>query len=193
MATIIAINGSPRKNGNTAAMLNILLEKFKVAGHKTELLNIGGRKISGCSACYKCVENKNMKCAIDTDMINECIAKLSKADAVILGSPTYFADMTADMKAFIDRCGFVGRVNGDLYKRKIGAAVVAVRRGGAINTFDSMNHFFTISQMITVGSCYWNIGIGRNPGDVLNDNEAVLTMETLAENINWLLGKIAAE
>ncbi|HPP86695.1 MAG TPA: flavodoxin family protein [bacterium] len=191
MAKVIAVNGSPRYQGNTYVMLNIILEKLKKYGHQVELINIANKKINGCVACYKCADRKNKKCAIENDMINECIEKLTQSDAIILGSPTYFADVTSDMKAFIDRCGFVCRANGDLLKRKLGAAVVSVRRGGAIHTFDTLNHFFTIAQMIVVGSCYWNIGIGRAPGDVVNDSEGIATMETLAENINWLLDKIS--
>ncbi|MDP3480914.1 MAG: flavodoxin family protein, partial [Desulfoprunum sp.] len=117
-------------------------------------------------------------------------AKMQGADAILLGSPTYFADVSSEMKALMDRCGMVSKANGDLFKRKLGAAVVAVRRAGAIHVFDSMNHFFLIGQMIIVGSSYWNVGIGREKGEVEKDEEGMKTMQVLGENILWLLEKI---
>ena len=114
-----------------------------------------------------------------------------EADGIILGSPTYFTDVTAEMKALIDRSGLVAKVNGDLLRRKVGAAVVAVRRAGSIHVFDTLNHFFFISQMVVPGSIYWNVGIGRNIGEVEEDEEGIRTMTVLGENMAWLLGKIA--
>ena len=119
-----------------------------------------------------------------------CIAKMEAADGIILGSPTYFADVSASMKALIERCGMVVRANGDMLQRKVGAGVVAVRRGGAYHVFSSLNAFFLIGQMIVVGSSYWNIGIGREPGEVMNDEEGVKTMQTLGQNMAWLLKKL---
>jgi multimeric flavodoxin WrbA len=116
---------------------------------------------------------------------------MTAADGIILASPTYFADITTEIKALIDRAGMVGRANGHLYRRKVGAGVIAVRRGGAIHAFDSLNHFFLISQMIIPGSVYWNIGIGREIGEVEKDEEGVLTMKTLGENMAWLMKKLA--
>ena len=113
-----------------------------------------------------------------------------EADVIILGSPTYFSNVTTEMKALIDRAGLVGKANGDCFKRKLGAAVVAARRGGQVPTFDAINHFFLIGQMVVVGSSYWNHGIGRNIGEVEDDAEGVTTMENLGKNIAWLLKKI---
>jgi len=113
-----------------------------------------------------------------------------EADGILLASPTYFADVTAEMKAFIDRCGMIGKANGDLFQRKVGAAIISVRRGGAIHAFDTINHFFLISQMIIPGSSYWNMGLGGNPGDVESDEEGLATMELLGHNMAWLLKKI---
>jgi multimeric flavodoxin WrbA len=127
---------------------------------------------------------------VDNDVVNECIEKMREADGIILGSPTYFADITTDMKALIERAGFVAKANEDMFRRKVGVAVVAVRRGGAIHTFDSLNHFFFISQMIVPGSIYWNIGIGRDIGEVEKDEEGVETMKNLGQNMAWLLKKI---
>ena len=187
---VIAFNGSPRKDGNTSILLNLMLDELRVAGIETEMYQLSGKPIQGCIACYKCLENKNSRCAIDKDIVNECIQKMLEADGIVLGSPTYFADVTAGMKALIERCGMVTRVNGDLLKRKVGAGVVAVRRAGATHVFDSLNFFFFISQMIVPGSSYWNLGIGRQPGEVNSDEEGVQTMKNLGRNMAWLLKKI---
>jgi multimeric flavodoxin WrbA len=128
---------------------------------------------------------------VTDDIANSCVEKMLASDGIIIGSPTYFAALTPETKALIDRCGMVSRANGDMLRRKAGAAVVAVRRGGAINVFDTINHFFTIGQMIIPGSSYWNVGIGRNIGDVEADEEGIKTMQTLGENMAWLLKRIA--
>jgi multimeric flavodoxin WrbA len=141
-------------------------------------------------ACYQCFQRKDKRCAVKVDCINECIEKMEAADGIILASPTYFADLSSELKALIDRSGMVARANGDMYQRKVGAAVVARRRGGAIHVFDSINHFFTIGQMIIVGSSYWNIGVGREKGDVAEDQEGISTMQTLGKNMAWLLHKV---
>jgi multimeric flavodoxin WrbA len=127
---------------------------------------------------------------VEKDIVNECLEKMLEADGILLGSPTYFADVSAGMKALIERCGMVSRANEDMFKRKVGAGVVAVRRAGGTNVFNSMNYFFLISQMIIPGSSYWNLGIGRQPGDVNNDAEGVQTMKNLGKNMAWLLKKI---
>ena len=187
---VIAFNGSARKEGNTAVLLNLVLDELKAEGIETEIYSLAGKPVQGCIACYKCFEKKNKRCNVDKDVINECIQKMIEADGIILGSPTYFADVSASMKALIERCGMVGRANADLYKRKVGAAVVAVRRAGAIHVFNSLNYFFTINEMIIPGSSYWNLGIGRQPGEVNNDAEGVQTMKTLGRNMAWLMKKL---
>jgi multimeric flavodoxin WrbA len=156
------------------------------------LIQLAGEQIHGCMACGTCRKVKNMECKIVNDNVNEYIKKMVEADGIILGSPTYFSMMTPEMKALIDRAGFVAMANGGLFKRKVGAAVVAVRRAGGVPTFDGINHFFLISQMIVPGSSYWNVGIGLNPGDVEKDAEGMQTMETLGKNMAWLLKKIKA-
>lgn len=187
---IVAFCGSARKDGNTARMLETALAPLVAAGAETELVQLAGKKISGCKACFACFKEKNNRCIFDNDVINSCIEKMESADAIILGSPTYFADVSTEMKALIDRCGMVSRANGDMYKRKLGAAVVAVRRAGGIHAFDTMNHFFLIGQMIIVGSSYWNIGIGREKGEVAGDEEGMKTMKDLGENMLWLLQRL---
>ena len=189
---VVAFNGSGRKDGNTAILIAHAFKPLEANGIETEMVQLAGNTIRGCTACYKCVENQDQRCVIDGDIINDCIAKMIEADGIILASPTYFADVSAELKALIDRSGVVTRVNDNLLKRKVGAAIVAVRRGGAIHAFDSINHFFLISQMIVPGSSYWNFGIGRNIGDVQNDAEGIETMTDLGENMAWLLGRINA-
>jgi multimeric flavodoxin WrbA len=187
---VIAFNGSARKEGNTAILLNLVLDELKAEGIETEVYSLAGKNIQGCIACYKCFEKKNKRCNVEKDIVNECIEKMIEADGILLGSPTYFADVSAGMKALIERCGMVGRANTDLYKRKVGAAVVAVRRAGAIHVFNSLNFFFTINEMIIPGSSYWNVAYGRQPGEVNNDNEGVQTMKNLGKNMAWLMKKI---
>jgi len=189
---VLAINGSARADGNTAILLNTALAELEAEGIDTELVQLAGKNLSGCIACYKCFERKNRRCSIDTDTMNDCIEKMIAADGILLGSPVYFADITANMKALIERAGFVARANGDALARKVGASVVAVRRGGAIHAFDSMNHFFTIEQMIIVGSTYWNMGLGREAGTVASDDEGMETMRNLGRNMAWLLKRIHA-
>lgn len=187
---VVAFCGSSRKGGNTHDLLRQVLNSLEKEGVQTELVELAGKPIQGCIACYKCFENKDHRCAVKTDLINDCIEKMQEADGIILGSPTYFADVSASMKALIERCGMVSRANGDMYKRKVGAGVVAVRRAGAIQVFNSLNAFFLIGQMIVVGSSYWNIGIGRQPGDAMEDAEGVKTMQDLGHNMAWLLKKM---
>ncbi len=185
--TVVAFNGSARKDGNTAILLRAVLAELEHEGIETTLVQLAGQRLRGCTACYACVKNKNRRCVLNDDCVNECIAAMEAADGIILGSPTYFADVSAEMKALIDRAGFVSRANGTMLRRKIGAAVVAVRRGGAIHAYDTMNHFFGINEMITVGSSYWNMGIGREIGEVEQDEEGMATMRTLGRTMAWVL------
>ncbi|MEW5894747.1 MAG: flavodoxin family protein [Candidatus Omnitrophota bacterium] len=190
---VVAFNGSPRKGGNTSQMIQIVLKELEHEGIQTELVEMAGNHLYGCKACYACKDKQDQKCIIQNDLCNEYIAKMVEADGIILGSPTYFSNVSSEMKALIDRAGIVGRANGDMFKRKIGAAVVAVRRAGAVNTFNSINHFFFIEQMIVPGSIYWNLGIGRAPGEVLEDEEGVETMKVLGKNMAWLLKAVQRE
>ena len=188
---VVAFNGSARLDGNTAILLRTVLSALEQEGIHTELIQLAKESLQGCGACFRCFKQKDEQCSVETDPVNEYIAKMAASDGILLGSPVYFADVTANMKALIERCGMVGRANGDLYQRKVGAGVVAVRRGGAIHAFNSLNHFFTIGQMIIVGSSYWNIGIGRDPGTVSSDEEGIKTMQRLGQNMAWVLKKLA--
>ncbi|HOS82738.1 MAG TPA: flavodoxin family protein [Methanolinea sp.] len=189
---VVAFNGSPRKGGNTERLLKRVLSVLDGEGIQTELVHIGGEKVHGCTACGKCFANQDRRCVFDDDIINECIEKMAAADGILIGSPTYFADVSPETKALIDRAGFVAMANGRMFSRKVGAAVVAVRRAGGIHVFDTINHFFGISNMFTVGSIYWNIGFGLNPGDVEQDDEGMMTMEALGRNMAWIIRKIKA-
>ncbi len=187
---VTAFNGSARKDGNTAILIRYALAELQNAGIETELYQFSGKKIRGCSACFKCKEKKDQRCSIENDVLNECIEKMLASDGIILGSPTYFANVSTEMKALIDRAGMVSRVNDDMLRYKVGASVVAVRRGGADHVFNSLNHFFLIGQMIVPGSIYWNMGFGREKGEVENDKEGIETMQVLGRNMAWLLKKI---
>ena len=186
---VLGINGSPRKGGNTELLIKEVFKPLEAKGIKTEIFQIGGKKVNGCIACMKCRKAADGKCHQKNDVINECIKKMLKADAIIIGSPVYFSDLTSDIKTLIDVAGYAIRGAGNPLKYKPGAAVVAVRRAGAIHAFDSINHFFLINEMIIPGSSYWNIAIGREKGDVLKDEEGMRTMKVLGENMAWLLDK----
>ena len=187
---VVALNGSARKDGNTAMLINVVFEELKKEGIETELIQMAGKNIQGCLACYKCFKNKDRRCSVDKDILNDIMARMEKAEGILLGSPTYFSDVTSGMRAFIERCGFVARANDYMFKGKVGAAVVAVRRAGSIQAFTSMNLFLHYMQMFMPGSSYWSIGIGRDPGDVMKDEEGIQTMKTLGQNMAWLLKKL---
>lgn len=189
---VIAFNGSARPDGNTSILIGYVLGELRKEGIETEIFDLGGKKIHGCRACRKCFENRDRRCAVTDDILNECIGKMIGADGIILGSPTYFTDVSAEMKALIDRAGLVAKANGDMLRRKAGAAVIAVRRAGSIHAFDTINHFFLISQMIIPGSNYWNMGFGLEKGDVEKDGDGIATMKLLGANIAWLLKRLNA-
>jgi multimeric flavodoxin WrbA len=189
---VVAFNGSPRRTGNTSTLINTVLEQLRNEGIETELFQLGTEAIHGCIACYKCFEAQDKSCSVKNDSVNAYISKMLEADGIILGSPTYFSDVSATMKALIERAGMVAKANEDMFKGKVGAAVVAVRRAGATHVFSTLNYFFLIGQMIVPGSSYWNLGIGREIGDVQQDEEGLRTMRVLGQNMAWLLKKIHA-
>ena len=187
---VLAFNGSPRKGGNTEYLLREVFKPLEAAGIETELIQLGAKPLQGCTGCRTCAERQNQRCIFEDDPVNDWVQALIQADGVLLGSPTYYADITSNMKAFMDRVGYVVRQNGDLLRRKVGAGVLAVRRAGSIHGFDTMNHFFLVSQMMVPGSIYWNLGIGKEKGEVAQDAEGMETMRILGENIAWLLHKL---
>jgi len=191
MINVVGFNGSARKSGNTSLLIRTVFAELENEGIGTELIELAGKKLHGCRACYKCRDNQDRRCAVKDD-VNFCIEKMEGAQGIILGSPTYFTDVSAEMKALIDRAGMVAKVNGDILRLKVGAGVVAVRRAGGVHVFDTLNHFFFISQMIVPGSSYWNVGIGREKGEVLNDDEGILTMANLGKNMAYVLKKLCS-
>ena len=187
---VVAFNGSARKDGNTAILINNVFQELDKEGLGTELIQFAGKKIRGCIACMKCFENKDQRCANKDDVLNECLEKMIEADGIILGSPTYFSNVSTEIKALIDRAGLVAIANDHMFKRKVGAAVVAVRRAGSVSVFDAINYFFFINQLIVPGSIYWNMGFGSEKGEVEKDEEGIQTMKVLGENMAWLLKKL---
>jgi multimeric flavodoxin WrbA len=184
---VVAFNGSPRKEGNTFILINYILRELEKEGIETELVQLSGKSLRGCIACYKCFENKDQRCSVKDDFANDCIEKMIGADGIVLGSPTYFYDVTAEMKALIDRTGFVSRANGGLYKNKVGAAVVTMRRSGASHALDTMIHFLLGGQMIIPGR---GVGLGKEQGEVERDEEGVQMVKELGQRIAWLLKKL---
>lgn len=187
---VVAFNGSPRKGGNTEMMIRKVFEVLEREGIECELVQVGGNLIRGCSACGKCKELQNGRCIFNDDPVNGWIEKMVKADGIIIGSPTYFAAINSETKALIDRAGYVTRSNGVMLRRKVGAAVVAERRAGALNVFQAINNLFLVSEMIVPGSIYWNLSLSRDIGEFEKDEEGNRTMTALGENMAWLLKKI---
>ncbi|MCU0798314.1 MAG: flavodoxin family protein [Candidatus Thermoplasmatota archaeon] len=184
---VIGINGSARRDGNTAILMEEVFKVLRSNSIETELVQLSGIDIKGCTDCGTCFKMKNSRCAIEDDCVNNIIERLKGADGIILGSPVYMANVTPSMKALMDRVGRVSKANDSLLKRKIGAAVVAVRRAGGMTTFNALMDFLLVMQMIVPGSSYWNIGVGRDPGDVRDDAEGMETMRVLGENMAWTL------
>lgn len=184
---VIAINGSPHKEGNTFHALSMVGEELKNAGIEFEILHIGHKMIHGCIACNNCFKNRDEECSVKTDIVNECIQKMKEADGILLGSPVYYSGIAGTMKCFLDRVFYVAGSNGNLFRHKVGAAVVALRRSGGSATLDSMNHYLTYSEMILATSSYWNVIHGRTPGEVESDAEGVQIMQTLGKNMAWIL------
>lgn len=186
---VVAFNGSPRKNGNTMGSIQIVLKQLEEQGIETEVVQLGGNRVSGCIDCGYCRTHKDMKCAIKDDIMNDCIAKMAEADGIIIGSPVYFGNVTTEVKALIDRGGRVTRNNGSALRRKVGAAVIAVRRAGSNFTYAAINFLFGISEMVVAHSSYWNMTLSRDVGDLQKDDEGMATFETLGKNMAWLLDK----
>jgi multimeric flavodoxin WrbA len=187
----LLFNGSPRKKGNTAFLLNHMKEIFESNNTNAEIIQLGGQLIRGCTACMTCKETKNEQCIYDDDPINEYIQKMKHADAIVIASPVYFSQMTTETKALIDRCGYTIGANGKFLSRKIGAGLAVARRAGMMPTFHSINDFFFINDMIVPGSKYWNVGVAREEGEVVNDTEGIQIVTRLTENILWLLNKLS--
>lgn len=184
---VIAINGSPKKDGNTFQALTMVGNELLNGGIDFEILHIGHKLIHGCRACGKCAVNKDEECSIKSDDVNKWVQQLKQADGIIIGSPVYYSGIAGSMKCFLDRIFYVAGVNGGLFRHKVGASVVALRRTGGSATFDSMNHYLNNSEMIIATANYWNVIHGRNPGEAAQDLEGKQIMRVLGKNMAWLL------
>ena len=184
----LAINGSSRKDGNTADMLNVVLAELGKEGYETEHVQLAGSTVNACKACFGCAGRGN--CVFGNDIFQELYDKMVKADAIILGSSTYSADVSSTLKAVIERASVVSDTNPGMFRHKVGGAVAVACRAGAMNAIDTINHFFLNKEMFVAGSTYWNIAYGRLPGEAMKDEEAVANMKNLGQNIAWLLGRL---
>lgn len=183
---VVAFNGSPRNNGNTYHSLKYVVEELEKQDIEVELCHVGDKNLKGCTGCRVCAINKNEKCIID-DEVNEWIQKMKNADGILLGSPVYFSDIGSTMKLFLGRAMFVASSNGFIYRGKVGASLVAVRRSGGVPAFNQLNNYLSYSEMIIPGSNYWNVIYGRAPGEVMRDEEGKQILRVLAKNMSWLL------
>ena len=188
--SVVAFNGSPREKGNTSRLIWTVFAELEGEGIGVSEIQIGNNMVRGCTACGTCREDPTMgRCKFDDDPVNEWADAMVQADGIILASPTYFANVTTEMKALIDRAGFS---RGKQLRRKVGAPIVVARRGGAIQVYNTLMAFFGIAQMVVPGSSYWNMGYGLKPGDVDNDAEALDTMTNMGANMAWVLKKLHA-
>lgn len=185
----VAICGSPRPEGNTETLLRKCLDALKSEGIETELIRIRDYDVAPCRACGWCAEHKNGKCVIDDDFA-ELFSKMREADIIVVGSPVYFGSATPNLMGLLDRAGFVSRMNGNLFSRKLGGAVAVARRAGENFTFAQLVYWFLINDMIVPGSTYWNVGIAREPGEVKQDTEAMETVSRFGENLAWLAKRL---
>ena len=184
---VIAINGSPKKEGNTYHALKMVGDELLASGIEFEILLIGHKLIHGCTACGKCAETRDEKCSLGADGLNQWIQTVKAADGIIIGSPVHYSGIAGTMKCFLDRLFYVSGSNGNLFRNKVAAAVVAVRRTGGSSTLDGLNHYLTYAEMIVATSSYWNVIHGRSAGEVSQDGEGVQVMRVLGKNMAWLL------
>jgi len=187
---VVGFNGSPRKDGNTSIAIKKVFEVLEKEGIETEIINIAEKQVHGCRACGTCIKTGDGFCVIDSDIMNMCQEKMYESQGIIIGSPVYFGSVTPQVKAFIDRSGYCARSGGDLLKRKVCAGVIAVRRQGAVEALHQINNLFLLNQAIIPCSRYWNMGIGREKGEILDDQEGLETFRILGENMAWLLKKV---
>jgi multimeric flavodoxin WrbA len=187
---VVAINGSPKKEGNTFHAIQVVAEQLNKEGIEVEIIHIGNKAIRGCMGCGQCSKQKNEKCIYDTDEVNESIQKLKLADGMILGSPVFFSGIAGTMKSFLDRVFFVAGLNANLFRYKVGVSVVADRRAGAVAVYSQLNNYINYAEMFMPSSNYWNVSFGMLPGEVLKDDEGIQTMRILGRNMAWLMNAI---
>lgn len=184
---VVAFNGSPKREGNTYRALKMVTDELEKEGIEIEFVHVGVSPISGCIACNSCIRNRDEKCVLPGDNVNEWIQKIKEADGVLIGTPVHFASMSGNLKSFLDRAFYVAGMNKSLFRHKVGAAVVAVRRSGGLPAFDQINNYLNYSEMLMPTSNYWNVIHGTVPGEVDQDLEGVQIMSNLGKNMAWLL------
>lgn len=184
---VLGINSSARKDGNTAILMEKVFEALNKEGIETEMIQLSGKIIEPCKACFACGGKRN--CVHKKDQFQDIFEKMTQADGIILGSPVYTANISANMQALLERASVVTDMNRkeNLFQHKAGAAITAARRGGALNALDAMNHFFMLQNMFIAGSTYWPMAYGQMPGDVQKDEEGLATMSNLGQNMAYLL------
>lgn len=187
---VIGINASARKDGNTAILMNKTLSALSQANIETDYIELAGQTIAPCKACWGCGGKGN--CIHKNDAFYDLFAKLVHADGVVLGSPTYSANVSATMQAFLERAAVVAGMNPGILRHKVGVAVSSARRAGALQAIDTMNHFFLNHEMFVAGSTYWNMGYGQLPGDVQQDEEGLSNATNLGENMAFLMKAVKA-
>lgn len=184
---VVAFNGSPNEKGNTYAALRMVAAELEKENITVEIIHVGDQTIQGCTSCGGCIRAQNQKCAISGDPVNQWIEKMIEADGILLGSPVYYSSVNGTMKAFLDRAFFVATVNGGLFRHKVGAAVVAVRRSGGLPAFEELNRFICFSEMLMPTANYWNVIYGGAPGEAEKDEEGKQIMRILGKNMTWLM------
>ncbi|GAA0730485.1 flavodoxin family protein [Clostridium malenominatum] len=182
---VVAFNGSPKQEGNTYHAIKMVAEELEKEGIEVEIIHVGNKIIRGCLACNACVRNKNEKCIIDNDEVNEWIQKMKEADGIIIGSPVHYSAIAGTMKSFLDRAFYVASAG--ILRHKVGAAVVAVRRSGGVNTFNQLNNYINYAEMLMPSTNYWNVIHGTAPGEVVGDEEGRQIMRVLGKNMAWLM------
>lgn len=183
---VVAFNGSPKKDGNTNLAIEMVASELKKEGIEVEIIHVGNKLIQGCMACNACMKNKDEKCIIKGDDVNEWIQKMKEADGIILGTPVHYAAIGGTMKSFLDRAFYV-MGSTSMLRHKVGAAVVAVRRSGGMPAFEQLNNYLNYSEMVMPTGNYWNVIHGTAPGEVKEDAEGKQIMEVLGKNMAWVL------
>lgn len=184
---VVALNGSPKSNGNTYEAIKAVANELEKENIEVEIIHVGNKMVRGCLACNGCARNKNEKCVMENDEVNEWIQKMKDADGIILGSPVYYSAIAGTMKSFLDRAFYVASANGGMFRHKVGASVVAVRRAGGIPTFDQLNNYIAYSEMVMATSNYWNVAYGTAPGEASRDEEGMQIMSVLGKNMAWII------
>lgn len=184
---VVAFNGSPKANGNTGAAIEMVAEELRKERIEVEVIQVGNKEIRGCIACNGCVRNKDERCVLKDEHVNEWIQKMKDADGIILGSPVHYSALGATMKAFLDRAFYVTSVNGSMLRHKVGASLVAVRRSGGLPTFNQLNNYINYSEMLMPTSNYWNVIHGTVPGETVGDMEGQQIMRVLGKNMAWTM------